>query len=91
MMRGMRHFVDDDSAYLNWLAAHPESFAINTTRTPSATYLMLHRATCWTINRLQPQATTFTGDYSKLCGSKSELESEAHSLGGTAQPCGHCL
>ena len=87
----MQHFVDDDSGYLSWLADHPESFVINTTRTPSAAYLMLHRATCWTINRLQPQATTFTGDYSKLCGARSELEAKARRLGGTAQSCGHCL
>jgi hypothetical protein len=44
MMQDMEHFVDDDPAYLSWLAAHPDSFVINTTRMPSAAYLMLHRA-----------------------------------------------
>ena len=87
----MQHFADDDSGYLGWLADHPEGFVLNTTQTPSATYLMLHRATCWTISRLQPQASTFMGDYSKLCGSRNEFESEAHRLGGTTQSCGHCL
>jgi hypothetical protein len=63
---GHAALFDDDPASLSWLAAHPDSFVINTTRTSSTAYLMLHRTTCWTINRLQPQATTFTGDYSKL-------------------------
>ena len=63
----------------------PAAFVLNTTRTPSAAYLMLHRANCWTITRLQPRATTFTGDYSKLCGGRDELEARARRLGGTAQ------
>ena len=87
----MPHFVDDDAGYLGWLAEHPGGFVLNTTRTPSAAYLMLHRATCWTITRLQPRATTFTGVYSKLCGSRAELESEARRLGGSAKFCGLCL
>lgn len=87
----MPHFVDDDAGYLGWLADHPGGFVLNTTRTPSASYLMSHRATCWTISRLQPRARTFTGDYSKLCGSRAELESEARRLGGSAKSCGLCL
>lgn len=46
--RGMQHFADDDSGNLGWLGDHPEGFVLNTTQTPSAAYLMLHRATCWT-------------------------------------------
>ena len=84
-------YVDDDASYLGWLAGHPDGFVLNTTRKPSASYLMLHRSTCWTINRLQPQATAFTGEYSKLCGSRAELESEARRLGRSADCCGHCL
>src|SRR5579859_4292520 len=44
-----------------------------------------------TITRLQPRATTFTGDYSKLCGDRGDLETYAGRLGGTPQACGHCL
>jgi hypothetical protein len=87
----LRHFVDDDPGYLRWLTHHPAAFVLNTTRTPSAAYLMLHRANCWTITRLQPRATTFTGDYSKLCGGRDELEARARRLSGTAKACGHCL
>lgn len=88
---GMRHFVDDDASYLSWIADHAGSFVLNTTRSPSASYLMLHRANCWTITRLQPTATTFTGDYSKVCGERSELEAYAQTLGATASACGHCM
>jgi hypothetical protein len=70
------------------LAAHPEGFVINTTRTPSAAYLMLHRATCWTINRLQPQATTFTGDYSKLCEAGVNLSRKLTAWAGQHNPAG---
>jgi hypothetical protein len=40
----MRHFVDDNPGYLSWIAGHPEDYALSTTRSPSAGYLMLHRA-----------------------------------------------
>jgi hypothetical protein len=45
----MRRFVDDDDSYLEWLAAHPEGFVINTERSPRAAYVMLHRSSCRTI------------------------------------------
>lgn len=87
----IQHFIDDDPGYIRWLTGHSAAYVLNTTRRPSAAYLMLHRANCWTITKLQPRATTFTGDYSKLCGGWDELESCARALGGTAQTCGHCL
>jgi hypothetical protein len=66
----MLHFVDDDPGYLGWVAAHPAGYVVNTTRLPSAGYLMMHRATCPTITRPQPRATTFTGPWSTLCGDR---------------------
>jgi hypothetical protein len=87
----MRHFVDDDAGYLDWLGHHPDGFVINTVRDPSPSYLMLHRPSCWTISRLQPRATTFTGEYIKICGTRGELSAHARALGGEPQACGHCL
>ena len=87
----MRRFVDDDRGYLDWLDHHPDGFVINTERTPSAAYLMLHCAPCGTINGSPARGTTFTGDYIKLCGERDELEQFARHLGGHAQPCGLCL
>jgi len=91
MMSGMQRFVDDDHGYLDWLAGHPDDFVINTGRTPSAAYLMLHRAGCGTINGTPARGTTFTGDYAKVCGEREELERFARQVGGQAQPCGLCL
>jgi hypothetical protein len=85
------HFVDDDPGYLSWVAGHPEGYVVSAARRPSAAYLMLHRATCKTITRLQPRARTFTGPWSKLCGDRDELEAYARGLGGTTLACGHCL
>jgi hypothetical protein len=91
MMSGMQRFVDDDRDYLDWLDHHPDGFVINTGRTPSAAYLMLHRTSCGTITGTPARGTTFTGEYAKVCGEWNELEEFARQLGGHAQPCGLCL
>jgi hypothetical protein len=87
----MRRFVDDDHGYLDWLDHHPDGFVINTGRTPSAAYLMLHRASCGTITGKPARGSTFTDEYIKVCGERNELEEFARHLGGHAQPCGLCL
>jgi hypothetical protein len=91
IMSSMRRFVDQDAAYLDWLAEHPDGFVINTGRKPSAAYLMLHRANCGTISGTPARGSTFTGDYVKVCGSQEELDAYAHELAGVAKPCGLCL
>ena len=92
MMSRMQHYVCDDAGYLAWISGHPADFVINTYKRPSSAYLKLHQATCPTISRLQQGARTFTdGEYSKICGSRTELEGHARRLGGTAQPCPICL
>jgi hypothetical protein len=88
----MQHFARDDDGYLGWLSRNPDGFVVNTYLPPSPAYLRLHHASCPTISHLQPSARTFTGgQYSKICGDRTELEEEARRLGGTAQPCTHCL
>lgn len=87
----MQHFVDDDAAYQEWLADHRSGYVVNTGRNPSAAYLMLHRADCHTITGTPAAGSTFTGDYSKVCGSRDELEAFAAKLGGALRPCGICL
>jgi hypothetical protein len=83
-MGGMRHFVDDDAGYLAWLAGHPADFVINTGRSPSAAYLMLHRASCRTISGTPARGSTFTGDYTKICGDRGNSTSSPAS--SAAQP-----
>jgi hypothetical protein len=90
-MSGMQRFVDDDRGYLDRLDRHPDGFVINTGRTPSAAYLMLHRASCGTNTGTPARGNAFTGEYTKVCGQRDELEEFSRHLGGHAQPCGLCL
>ena len=66
-------FADDDAAYLDWIAANPGGFVVNTPRAMPATSMILHRATCRSISALQPQAGVggFTErDYIKICAAE---------------------
>ncbi len=80
-------FQDDDQGYLGWLAAHPNGFAVNTEHQPTASYLVLHRATCGKARQQNPTSTT----YSKFgAESLEEAEAFASGLGGTLAPCQIC-
>ena len=84
-------FVEDDRGYLDWLAAHPTGFVINTYRHPKPDYLRLHSATCRMINGTPTNGRRWTAEYIKVCGTRSELESwAATAVGGQAQPCPLC-
>jgi hypothetical protein len=89
----VREFHDNDGGYLAWLAAHPDGFVLNTNRTPRPSYLMLHRATCGTISGTPARGAGWTtGDYAKVCGTRTELENFARlRVGGDPTPCGDCL
>jgi Putative DNA-binding domain len=91
MIDNVKHFVNDDAAYLGWVADHPSDYVINANQNPSAAYLMLHRASCRTITGVPARGSTFTGDYSKIWGSRDELEAFAAELGGSVRLCGICM
>jgi hypothetical protein len=52
---------------------------------------MLHRASCATISGRPARGSTFTGEYTKVCGGQAELDAFARHLGDVARPCGQCL
>lgn len=52
---------------------------------------MLHRAACKTISGRPARGSTFMGEYSKVCGTREELQRFAGSLGGEPRPCRICL
>lgn len=63
-------FDNDDAAYLNWLATHPDGYVINRRRGESSGYMVLHRSECRTISRHAQNAHLegFTGrGYLKVC------------------------
>jgi hypothetical protein len=68
-------FIDDDTGYLRWLANHTNGYVINTRRSASPAYMVLHRATCPTISDYAPrnQPGAFTErQYAKVCSEKLE-------------------
>lgn len=89
----MEEFVDRDADYERWLAAHPHGFVVNTTRSPSAGYLVLHASTCRTISGQPANGKSWTHDYIKVCADAvSELDRWAQSItgGGQIHRCGLC-
>jgi hypothetical protein len=63
-------YDSDDRAYLAWVNSHPNGFVINTTRRRSKEYMVLHRATCFSISRPKSHAVEggFTErNYIKMC------------------------
>ncbi|MFG0319183.1 MAG: hypothetical protein ACF8XB_18055 [Planctomycetota bacterium JB042] len=69
-------YRDDDAAYLDWIARNQDGFVLNMQRSPRANYLVLHRATCRTIQEHTAMARPggFTErDYIKVCGSRPAL------------------
>jgi hypothetical protein len=81
-------FMDNDHGYVAWLADHPHGFVLNCERPPRSTYLILHRATCWTISRAA--GTNWTVNYQKVCAdSFEEIDAWAGQI-GPPWSCGFC-
>jgi hypothetical protein len=88
----MERFVDDDAGYLRWVADHPDGYVANVERRPRAGNVLLHRATCRTINGVPTRGGPWTGPYVKWCGDRGTLEAYVRShVGGDARPCQVCL
>lgn len=86
-------FVDDDPGYVAWLTAHPSGYVLNTFPHVSASYLILHRARCRTVNRPLSADRQWTHQYGKTCSvERAELAAWARRETGKAvHPCGSCL
>ncbi len=63
-------FINDESGYFDWLNNNQEGFVINTPRTKSPSYMMVHRGTC---RHIKGYATNYREgafterDYIKIC------------------------
>ena len=90
-MAGLIQFIDDDSGYLNWLAANPNGFVVNSERTPKSGYLILHRVSCSHINSSDRKNWTTTG-YAKTCSlDQSALAAWASAItSGVLDACHFC-
>ena len=83
-------FRDDDAGYLRWILDNPSGLVLNSRRTPTPDYLVLHKATCGSISTTS--GNTFMGSYMKICAhDESDLERWAHNaVMGVIRPCGLC-
>lgn len=83
-------FEDDDAGYMAWTRANRRGYVVNTSRPPSASYLMLHWADCRDISGHWDAWTS--GDYLKACAlAVRDLEHWALvEAGGELHKCAHC-
>ena len=85
-------FDNDDTSYERWLTANPDGFVVNCGRPATASYIVLHRASCGTITGTPARGGTWTVAYRKVCAqSRAELNAWAqHEAGARPSPCGLC-
>ena len=84
-------FEDDDMGYLQWISEHPDGYVVNSRRRVGPDYLVLHRASCFSINRypnMDEEPGGFTErQYRKFCStSRSELEDHLRRMIGEPDP-----
>ena len=85
-------FRDRDAAFVRWRESHARGFIVNHARVPTPRYLMLHSATCFTLNGSPTRGSTWTSTYAKTCGDTvAELAAWAlRETSGRLQSCGRC-
>jgi uncharacterized protein with LGFP repeats/transcriptional regulator with XRE-family HTH domain len=84
-------FTDDDNGFFQWLDQHQDGYFINTERTPTRKYLVLHRPCCPHFTRNPDKH--WTKDYTKICApTPGDLEHWAAStVDGEATLCRTCF
>ena len=91
-------FINDESGYMKWITKNPFGFVINTTRSMSPDYMVLHRATCMSISEPTDAAGPggFTErDYIKICSNdikelKVWIKEHGKPDGRFSSKCVHC-
>lgn len=89
-------FKNQEKQYFDWIGRHREGYVLNTTRNPSPSYMVLHRATCATVERYLGKAKqgAFTErQFIKVCStSPSALRRWARANGAAdfSAQCSHC-
>ena len=89
----MRRFWKDDPGYIAWLARHSDGYVLNTYAHVTSEYLILHRASCRTVNRPLAAGRSWTYAYGKTCSDdRADIEAWAlRETGKPVSPCRHCL
>jgi hypothetical protein len=75
---------------MRWRDTRPSGYVVNHQRVPTATYLKLHRSTCYTLQGSGP-GDNWTIAYAKSCSEDlEELRRWAERIGGALDPCRLC-
>jgi hypothetical protein len=85
-------FRDDDVGYLGWVSAHPKGYVLNAARSPSAAYVVLHRADCSTITGEPANGRSWTSQLLKACSDDPRTIENwvREKTGGMPKTCGMC-
>jgi hypothetical protein len=90
----VQRFKDDDAGFRNWRDQGPDGFVVNTSRTPSPNYLILHRASCRSLAPANEHERNWTMAYIKFCALQPEdLEKWARqhvTVDAQLKPCSNC-
>lgn len=83
--------INDDAAYVAWIAHHRQGYVVDSRRKPTKNHLMLHRATC-PIIKPHKRARLTTGAHLKACSvDQEELATWAmEQTGGGLTACSEC-
>ncbi len=91
-------FTEDDRSYLRWLDQNPNGFVINSERSKSRNYMVLHHASCRTIwaygGKAEPGAFT-QRSYIKICAPdiaslRAWVRRNGRLDGSFSSECSHC-
>jgi len=88
----------DDKQYTRWLRDNPKGYVLNTRREPDPEYMVLHRASCYTINRTAINAAPggFTERaYIKVCSDNIQdlqnwVKKHGRLNGSFSKECSRC-
>ena len=86
-------FLNDDRAYLSWIAHHRRGYVIDGRRKPKLGHLLLHKATCGEIKSAPSRRTHWTtgAKLKACCLDRLELETWAdEETGGALAHCQNC-
>lgn len=83
---------DRDTDHIACIADHPDDYVVNTHLLPDPLYLVLHRASCWTLSRTLPAGQSWMRRYGKACSNEAaDLHRWAErEVRGPLRSCGLC-
>ena len=86
-------FIDDEKPYLTWLVANRNGYVLNVPKSGAGSSLMMHVATCETIQGVPPAGGSWTkGAYMKVCSTNRKAITQwvKDRYGTRPERCGTC-